>query len=72
MASIGIGLAVTIDHFVGVPLTGASMNPARSSGPALVANGWDDHWVYWLGPLVGGGGAGLLYYFLFMWRAEEE
>lgn len=62
LAPIAIGLAVLIDHFVGVPLTGASMNPARSFGPALIANEWSDHWVYWLGPLVGGGLAGVVYY----------
>src|SRR5712692_1655154 len=64
-APIAIGLAILIDHFVGVPLTGASMNPARSFGPALVANAWGDHWVYWLGPLAGGGLAGLLYHFVY-------
>lgn len=72
LAPIAIGLAVLIDHFAGVPLTGASMNPARSFGPALVANSWDDHWVYWLGPLIGGGLAGLLYCSLYLWRSEEE
>ena len=72
LAPIAIGLAVLIDHFVGVPLTGASMNPARSFGPSLVANFWDDHWVYWLGPLIGGGLAALLYSSLYLWRADEE
>ena len=72
LAPIAIGLAVLVDHLVGVPLTGASMNPARSFGPALVADFWDDHWVYWLGPLIGGGLAALAYYFTFMWRREEE
>jgi MIP family channel proteins len=71
LAPIAIGLAVLIDHFVGVPLTGASMNPARSFGPALVANSWDDHWVYWIGPLSGGALAGLLYYFLYLTRPDE-
>ena len=61
-----------VDHFVGVPLTGASMNPARSFGPALVAGFWEDHWVYWLGPLIGGGLAALVYYLTFMWGREEE
>ncbi|TMB69112.1 MAG: aquaporin [Chloroflexi bacterium] len=72
LAPIAIGLAVLIDHFVGVPLTGASMNPARSFGPALVSNSWDDHWVYWIGPLTGGALAGLLYHFVYLKPAEEE
>ena len=71
LAPIAIGLAILIDHFVGVPLTGASMNPARSFGPSLVANFWDDHWVYWVGPLAGGGLAGLLYYSLYLSRPDE-
>jgi len=72
LAPIAIGLAVLIDHFVGVPLTGASMNPARSFGPALVANEWADQWVYWIGPLLGGGLAGLVYYFVYLTRPDEE
>lgn len=72
LAPIAIGLAVLIDHFVGVPLTGASMNPARSFGPALVANSWDDHWVYWIGPLAGGALAGLIYYFVYLTRPDDE
>ncbi len=72
LAPIAIGLAVLVDNLVGLRLTGASMNPARSFGPALVADLWDDHWVYWLGPLVGGGLAALVYYVTFMWGNEEE
>jgi aquaporin TIP len=72
LAPMAIGFAVLVDHMVGVPLTGASMNPARSFGPALVADFWDDHWVYWLGPLIGGGLAALVYYLTFMWGREEE
>jgi len=73
IAPIAIGLAVLVDHLIGVPLTGASMNPARSFGPAAITNMWHDHWVYWAGPLIGGGTAGILYFFLFMFgRPEEE
>lgn len=71
LAPIAIGLAVLVDHFVGVPLTGASMNPARSFGPALVAGEWADHWVYWLGPLIGGGIAGLVYEYVFLQGDDE-
>jgi glycerol uptake facilitator-like aquaporin len=48
-----IGLVVVLGQLVGAPLTGGSMNPARSFGPALVAGVWDNHWVYWLGPFIG-------------------
>ncbi|MBI4571152.1 MAG: MIP family channel protein [Chloroflexi bacterium] len=70
LAPAAIGLVILADHFVGVPLTGASMNPARSFGPALVANFWDDQWVYWLGPLIGGGAAALVYEYVFLNREE--
>jgi glycerol uptake facilitator-like aquaporin len=69
---MAIGLAVLVDHLVGIPLTGASMNPARSFGPAVVANVWDDHWIYWLGPLIGAGVAALVYEFVFLQREEED
>jgi MIP family channel proteins len=52
-APIAIGLSILLIHFVGVFWTGASVNPARSFGPALVANEWDDFWVYVLGPAIG-------------------
>jgi aquaporin TIP len=71
IAPIAIGLAILVDHFVGVPLTGASMNPARSFGPAIVANEWSDHWIYWLGPAIGGGIAALVYEYIFMNRPDE-
>ena len=71
LAPIAIGLVVLVDHMVGVPLTGASMNPARSFGPALAASEWADHWVYWVGPIVGGIAAAVLYEMVFLrWRKE--
>ncbi len=60
-----IGLAVTLDILAGGPLTGAAMNPARAFGPALIGSVWANHWVYWVGPLVGGGAAGWIYRNLF-------
>lgn len=56
-----VGLVVGANILAGGPFSGASMNPARSFGPALACWDWTDHWVYWVGPLVGGGLAGLLY-----------
>jgi aquaporin TIP len=70
LAPVAIGLVIMADHFVGVPMTGASMNPARSFGPAVVANVWTDHWVYWLGPLIGAAIAALVYEYVFLNREE--
>ena len=61
IGGFGIGLTVLVDILVGGPLTGASMNPARTFGPGLVAGFWENHWVYWVGPLLGGGLAGYIY-----------
>lgn len=46
-------VTITIGHFVMIPIDGCSINPARSFGPAVVANEWSDHWVFWLGPFMG-------------------
>jgi len=57
-----IGLTVTLDILVGGPITGAAMNPARHLGPALLGGGLHQVWLYWVGPLIGGGVAGLVYH----------
>ena len=66
VAGFAIGLVVAFDILAGGPLTGASMNPARTFGPALVGGVWADHWVYWVGPLAGGGLAALIYSKLYL------
>jgi glycerol uptake facilitator-like aquaporin len=52
-AAIAIGGTVALDALFGGPVTGASMNPARSFGPALASGTWDDFWVYVVGPTLG-------------------
>ncbi|GHO64628.1 aquaporin [Ktedonobacter sp. SOSP1-52] len=53
LAALAIGATVALDAMWGGPISGASMNPARSFGPALLSGAWNGHWVYWLGPLLG-------------------
>ena len=68
-AGLAIGLTITACVLMGGALTGAAMNPARAFGPALVSHYWQDQWVYWAGPLVGGGVAAILYDRFFLARA---
>ncbi len=67
-----IGGMIFLDHIVGVPLTGASMNPARTFGPALISGFWDYHWIYWAGPIVGGVIAGLIMNYVFVKKSEQQ
>ncbi len=53
VAGLAVGFVVMVDALMGGPLTGASMNPARSFGPALATGQWAAHWIYWVGPLIG-------------------
>ncbi|XP_066134583.1 aquaporin-8 [Saccopteryx bilineata] len=52
LAPFPIGFSVIVDVLAGGAVSGACMNPARAFGPAVVANHWDFHWIYWLGPLL--------------------
>jgi MIP family channel proteins len=61
LGGLAIGLTVALDILFGGPLTGAAMNPARTFGPALASSHWNNHVVYWIGPLIGGALAGLIY-----------
>jgi MIP family channel proteins len=60
-AGIAIGATVGLEAMFGGPISGASMNPARSFGPALLAGAWGDHWVYWTAPILGAILAAVLY-----------
>ena len=69
---ISIGGMVFLLHLVGVPLTGASMNPARTFGPAVVSGFWELHWLYWVAPIIGGIIAGVIMNYIFVNNAEPE
>ncbi|XP_057953353.1 aquaporin TIP1-1-like [Malania oleifera] len=71
IAPIAIGLVVGANILAGGAFDGASMNPAVSFGPALVSWDWTHHWVYWAGPLIGGGLAGLVYDLCFISQSHE-
>jgi aquaporin Z len=68
-APLAIGLALVLIHLVSIPVTNTSVNPARSTGPALFAGGWalGQLWLFWVAPLVGGAIGGALY----RWLSDE-
>ncbi len=61
IGGFGIGLVLLFDILVGGPLTGAAVNPARAFGPAAIANDWIGQGAYWIGPLLGGAVAALVW-----------
>ena len=73
-APIAIGLGLTLIHLIGIPVTNLSVNPARSTGPAVFVGGWAvaQLWMFWLAPIIGGAIGGLVYHSLFgEWTASE-
>jgi aquaporin-4 len=67
-----IGGMVFLIHLVAVPLTGASVNPARTFGPALISGFWEFHWLYWAAPILGGIIAGLIMNYIYVNKSEKE
>ncbi|NJC33556.1 glycerol uptake facilitator-like aquaporin [Sphingomonas jejuensis] len=73
-APLAIGLALTLIHLVSIPITNTSVNPARSTGPALLVVGWavQQLWLFWVAPLIGAAVAGLTSRWLFAHRAADQ
>lgn len=71
-APIGIGLCLTLIHLIGIPVTNLSVNPARSTGPAIFCGGWalQQLWMFWVAPLIGGAIGGGIYRALFSEEPE--
>ena len=65
-AGIAIGLGLTLIHLISIPVTNTSVNPARSTGPAIFVGGWalEQLWLFWVAPLIGGGLGGVVYRWL--------
>ena len=73
MYGLAIGGMIFLIHLIGVPLTGASVNPARTLGPAVISGCcWDIHWLYWAAPITGAVIAGLIMNYIFAKKAEQE
>lgn len=72
-APIAIGLGLTLIHLIGIPVTNLSVNPARSTGPAIFVGGWalSQLWLFWAAPLVGAALAGFFYQWLLPASAHE-
>ena len=74
LAPIAIGLGLTLIHLISIPVTNTSVNPARSTGPALFVGGWalSQLWLFWVAPLLGAAAAGLVYPLVAGEEMEQE
>ena len=74
LAPLAIGFALTLIHLISIPVTNTSVNPARSTGPALFVGGWaiQQLWLFWLAPIVGAALAGLTYSFFATSKEEPK
>nr|QKE23015.1 aquaporin 14 [Spondyliosoma cantharus] len=70
--NLAIGLAHTAGVLIGGRFSGAGMNPARALGPAIITGFWENHWVYWLGPVIGAVLAGVSHEFFFARSASRQ
>lgn len=72
LVPLAIGMAVFSAHMIGLPVTGCSINPTRSFASAVAASGvngctpWNNHWIFWIGPMSGASLAGVLYEYCYM------
>tara|TARA_B100001971_G_C18215856_1_gene553779 strand:- start:804 stop:1523 length:720 start_codon:yes stop_codon:yes gene_type:complete len=77
-AGFAIGMTVAIGHFIGLSVSGASMNPARTFGPALISSlqglegAFQSHYIYWIAPILGGILAGLVYNYVIISKKDGE
>jgi aquaporin Z len=73
-APIAIGLGLTLIHLISIPVTNTSVNPARSTGPALFVGGWatEQLWLFWVAPIIGAAVAGVVYPWLSRETVPEE
>jgi aquaporin Z len=73
-APIAIGLCLTLIHLISIPVTNTSVNPARSTGPAVIVGGWalSQLWLFWVAPLIGAAIAGVVYRGLFADRERPQ
>ncbi|MGB3533621.1 MAG: aquaporin Z [Microcoleaceae cyanobacterium] len=74
LAPVAIGLGLTVIHLISIPVTNTSVNPARSTAPALFVGGWAiaQLWLFWLAPILGGIAAGFVYFYLFEPSGTEK
>jgi aquaporin Z len=73
-APIAIGLGLTLIHLIGIPVTNLSVNPARSTGPAVFVGGWAlaQLWLFWVAPILGAAVAGVVYQRVFESTAADK